>query len=223
MSQPMSRPSPRTAQQRSLQTASELSASLISSCSISRCRPLNHLYRNTCHSLSSTARTISSSNLSIPDPVPRSYRKTHDTYGPINSLRSHASRMARTRPRNDGPQGRDDSNTLRGGLALGGIKFHERMARRSTQAIPEFTTQSPTIIEDDSTVEVEAPITSESRQDVPLCDHRLCLRHKRTCLEHSPTPDPPSRASTRPARTGESQRNNQDIWMQIASEYSPGQ
>ena len=75
---------------------------------------------------------------------------------------------------------------------------------------------------------------AQSRNLESLCDHRLCLRHEGTCLEHTPTPSPRTRASRIPApqqqdrrlgrraRGGEVRRSELDVWMQIAQEYQSG-
>lgn len=84
------------------------------------------------------------------------------------------------------------------------------------------------------TVEASASQKSALHADAPLCDHRHCLRHKQTCLEHTRTPAPTTQASRHPlpqirgtrqvhwTRTGQSQRFDPDVWIQIAAEYRRG-
>lgn len=87
---------------------------------------------------------------------------------------------------------------------------------------------------------MQARTTHNAEPDVPkvennvvLCDHRQCLRHDETCLEHTPTPVQRSQASRvsapkhqdewdkRIARGRGSDRYEPDVWMQVASEYRP--
>ncbi|KAJ8104827.1 hypothetical protein OPT61_g10545 [Boeremia exigua] len=82
--------------------------------------------------------------------------------------------------------------------------------------------------------EVRTPQTPSPRTDASLCNHRPCLRHKQTCLEHTPTPAPSTRASRIPApetqptrqrrraRGSASRRLDADVWMQVAREYPAG-
>lgn len=229
-------------------------------------------------------------HLFTPTTTPRRYRTTNNLHGSHKSLRSHESRMVRSKVRSHGPQNQEDSPNVLGNWAPGGPSFNERMARLSTLGMSArgAPTQRNTFLDDISTSSsdnenenlnhslhdsgyvsrfetptgrnetstgrvheaqgatirtdlVPAPVffqhhldasvsadevkrTPELRSSNSLCDHRLCLRHKGTCLEHTPTPiSRMIRGRTRRNTSGNgSRRYERDVWMQIASEYQVG-
>jgi hypothetical protein len=214
------------------------------------------------------------------------YRRTNDTYGPINPLLSHDSGMVRSQARQAGPRVRDDSPTMpspRDPTA----SFSARLARVADAALPR-----PTFLDDDSndsaddcathehddsgyisalttpakpnkpesgsvaapiiqmaltpappiveqpfaapSAQLDTPKPQKSRTAESMCEQRHCLRTKRTCLEHAPTPTPPKQTTRVPQlktqdrrlrrrpRVRGSQSFDEDIWMQIARECSYG-
>ncbi|XPS71978.1 hypothetical protein M3J09_004146 [Ascochyta lentis] len=76
----------------------------------------------------------------------------------------------------------------------------------------------------ESSARSEEPHTSRMRNSMPLCDHRSCLRHKRSCLEHTPTPALKSRRdeTSRRTRGRREEQHEPDVWMQLAAEFGPG-
>lgn len=72
------------------------------------------------------------------------YRQTNDTYGPINSLRSHESRMVRSQTRQAGPRARDDRPTLPSPHTRD-LSFSARLAQVAGTVLPR-----PRFLDDES-------------------------------------------------------------------------
>jgi len=230
--------------------------------------------------------TLPDAQSSSSGPVLR-YCRTNDAYGPINSLRSHDSRMVRSQARQAGPRARDDSPTLPSPRGTN-TSFSARLARSADAALPR-----PTFLDDDSNdssddgathehddsgytsalttpakpnkpqsgsaaepiiqmaliptppilekpfavsfAQLDIPKSQSPRTAESMCEQRHCLRTKRTCLEHAPTPSPPKRSTgiqpppntpvrrlSRRPRVRGSQSFEEDVWMQIAREFSRG-
>lgn len=98
-------------------------------------------------------------------------------------------------------------------------------------------TSAPTVFERPRVVLPAQPNALQpqiSRTTQPLCDQRHCLRHKQTCLEHAPTPPPPTSSSWKSQPIVQDRRmrrrprmrrfhsSKEDVWMQVATEYPPG-
>jgi hypothetical protein len=66
--------------------------------------------------------------------------------------------------------------------------------------------------------------TPEPRVAPLLCDHRYCLRHKQSCLEHPPTPPSTQQCSYRRRRISVemSRRADADMWVRVGTEFASG-
>lgn len=164
-SQPQSKSLPRTPSPRPVQNASDSSLSSMSSGSTVRAVPLDNPFVTRQTSISTTRQSSHTTGFQCPldasvrlpdtQPSPTSsslrFRKTNDTYGPINSLRSHDNRMARSQMRQPEPQSREDSPTLPT-TRTPNASFSARVARLPTQGSPTAhkTLQQPTFLDEDS-------------------------------------------------------------------------
>jgi hypothetical protein len=213
-------------------------------------------------------------------PAPQPYHGKTDIYAPAGSPLNNSTGMARSRPRNDSPQCREETLALLEGRAPNTLSFNQRMSQLSTSAPTEIAPQQQTFLDDDtsdseidlfhedsgyssallspvkkqhrttnsttnqpfltlprisspatptsislrSSISSKVQHTPETRSAPALCDHRHCLRHKQSCLEHPPTP-PSTRQSTYRRRKihGEmSRRADADVWVRVGTEYAAG-
>lgn len=216
-----------------------------------------------------------------PASAPRQHCKKTETHVPASSPLNISAGMARSRPRNDGPQCRGETLALLEGRAPNRLSFNQRMSQPSTSAPPETALRQQTFLDDGTSSNSEidlfhedsgysstvlsplknkhhtsgsttnqpllipppipsptaltAPSTSsstssaiqhapETRRAPALCDHRHCLRHKQSCLEHPRTPPSTRQSSYRRRRmSGEmSRRADADVWVKVGTEYESG-
>ena len=134
------------------------------------------------------------------------------------------------------PHGLDDSGYISTFTTPAKADDRENSSAASSSILPDAMPTPPCFNRPLTvpSVQVDTPQTPESPRDVRLCEYRGCLRHKQTCLEHTPTPAPRTQTSRIPAPTAhdkrqgrrargdESRRHEPDVWIQIASEYQPG-
>lgn len=236
--------------------------------------------RNIGHCYPSSRKLARGSIHIHPAPAPQHHRRKTDIHAPASSPLNYSTGMARSRPRHDGPQCREETLALLEGRAPNRPSFNQRMSQPSTSAPAELAPQQQTVLDNatsDSEIElfhedsgysstllspvkkqhhtsnntknppflVPPPISSpatpttlsltffsssgvqhapETRTAPALCDHRHCLRHKQSCLEHPPTP-PSTRQSTYRRRKihGEmSRRADADVWVRVGTEYAAG-
>ena len=262
--------------------------------------------RDTAHCYPSS-RNLARGSINIhPARGPRQLCRKTDTHFLASLPINHPTGMARSRPRNDGPQCREETLALLEGRTPNKLSLNQRMSQPSTSSAPaqlaphpeqtafddanssssssseidlfhedsgysstllsspvkkkqhrisnSATNQKPTFpflpqisISSPTTLNTFSPVicsmgeggqyTSEPRRArlraPALCDHRTCLRHKRSCLEHHPRSPPesarPRRQSTyRRRRTGGEEEVSQcgdadgDLWVGVGTELGSG-
>jgi hypothetical protein len=157
-SQSQSQSLPRTPPPRPLLDDSSSSLSSMSSGSIVRAAPLEDPFvtrqtsttttHQSAHTTGFQRRTQVSARLpdtqSSFNPSTLRHRRTNDTSGPINSLRSHNGRMVRSQTRQTGPRSREDSPTPPPPRTPN-LSFSARLAQVAGTILPQ-----PTFLDDDS-------------------------------------------------------------------------
>jgi hypothetical protein len=237
--------------------------------------------RNTGHCYPSSRKLARGSIHIRPAPAPQQHRKNIEIHAPASSPLNHSTGMARSRPRNDGPQCREETLALLEGRAPNQPSSNPRMSQPSTSAPAKLAPQQQTFLNDDtSDSEIDlfhedsgysstllspakkkhhhtsnsttnqpflaspaiaspiAPTTLPSISDIGsgakqtleprvaplLCDHRYCLRHKQSCLEHPRTPPSTRQSKYRRRKIGNemSRCADADVWVRVGTEFASG-